>query len=163
MPDRFDLTYIGSDNEPHRPVIIHRAPFGSMERFVGLLIEHFAGAFPTWLAPEQVRVLTISERSVAYGADVRTRLLAAGVRVTLDDSDERIPAKIKVAAEMKIPYLLVVGPRDEEQRAVSVRARGITHDLGAVGLDAFLETIGEEIATRGRVTVPGELFPTAAV
>jgi len=158
LPERFDLSYIGADNQPHRPVMIHRAPFGSMERFVGVLIEHFAGAFPTWLAPEQVRVLTISEKSLAYGQKVRDALFAASIRVTLDSSDDRIQAKIKVATDMKIPFLLVVGPRDAEQNAVSVRARGYRHDLGAVSLESFVEAIGREIASRGSETVLTALF-----
>ena len=158
LPERFDLSYIGPDNQPHRPVMIHRAPFGSMERFVGVLIEHFAGAFPTWLAPEQVRVLTISEKSLAYGQKVRDALLAASIRVTLDNSDDRIQAKIKVATDMKIPYLLVVGPRDAEQNAVSVRSRGYRQDLGAVSLESFVEAIGREIASRGSETVLTALF-----
>ena len=153
LPERFDLSYIGPDNRPHRPVMIHRAPFGSMERFCGVLIEHFAGAFPTWLAPEQVRVLPISEKSAAYGQRVTAALRARGVRVGLDDGNERVQAKIKHGSEMKVPYLLVVGPRDEENATVSVRALGIEKDLGAMGLEAFVEAIGEEIAGRGLSTV----------
>ncbi|MCZ6850490.1 MAG: threonine--tRNA ligase, partial [Planctomycetota bacterium] len=130
LPQRFDLNYIGADNKPHRPVVIHRAPFGSMERFVGLLIEHFAGAFPTWLAPQQVRVLPISRKTLSYGKVVVAALVGQGVRATVDDSDDRIQAKIRVAAQMKIPYLLVVGPNDQQRNEVSVRARGIRRDLG---------------------------------
>ncbi len=158
LPERFDLTYIGPDNQPHRPVMIHRAPFGSMERFIGVLIEHFAGAFPTWLAPEQARVLPISEKSQAYAGTVLAELREAGVRATLDDSSERIQAKIRVAADMKIPYMLVVGPRDAGQRAVSVRARGTQQDLGAIPLEAFVETIAREISTRGAISVVEEHF-----
>jgi threonyl-tRNA synthetase len=153
LPQRFNLEYIGADNAPHRPVMIHRAPFGSMERFVAVLIEHFAGAFPTWLAPEQVRVLPISEKTGAYAAEVVEKLKAAGVRATLDDSNDRIQAKVRDGAEWKIPYLLVVGPRDAEQGAVSVRARGIQKDLGAMPLGEFVAAVGEEIASKGRVTV----------
>ncbi|MCP3906145.1 MAG: threonine--tRNA ligase [Planctomycetes bacterium] len=163
LPERFDLTYIGPDNKPHRPVMIHRAPFGSMERFGSVLIEHFAGAFPTWLAPEQVRILTISEKTTEYGRRVLDALLQAEVRATLDDSDERIQAKIKVAADMKVPYMLVVGPRDAESGQVSVRARGTRHDLGAVDLDRFVDTVRQEIATRAaNLTVLG-LFEGVAV
>ncbi len=162
LPERFDLKYIGPDNQPHRPVMIHRAPFGSMERFVGVLIEHFAGAFPTWLAPEQVRVLPISEKTLDYAQEVVQALKAIGVRVTLDDSNERINAKIRDATEFKIPYLLVVGPRDAEQRAVSVRMRGLQKDLGATPLESFLDVIAREIATRGRTSVLQELFPSVA-
>ena len=163
LPERFDLTYIGADNKPHRPVMIHRAPFGSMERFVGVLIEHFAGAFPAWLAPKQVRVLPISDKSLAYAEEVVGALKAAGVRASLDDSQERIQAKVRAASEMKIPYLAVVGPRDAEQRAVSVRARGIRQDLGALPLDDFVESVKNEIASRGKTTVLGEHFPDSLV
>ncbi|MCZ6543533.1 MAG: threonine--tRNA ligase [Planctomycetota bacterium] len=163
LPQRFDLSYIGADNEPHRPVVIHRAPFGSMERFVGLLIEHFAGAFPTWLAPQQVRVLPISRKTLSYGKVVVAALVGQGVRATVDDSDDRIQAKIRVAAQMKIPYLLVVGPNDQQRNEVSVRARGIRRDLGPLVLETFVRTIKEEIETRGRRTVVSEHFQATAV
>ncbi len=148
MALRFDLSYIGPDNAPHRPVVIHRAPFGSMERFCGVLIEHFAGAFPTWLAPEQVRVLPISEKTAQYAGQVYNALIGAGVRATIDGGGDRIQAKIKVAADWKIPYLLVVGPRDAEQQAVSVRARGEEKDLGAMPLEKFVEGVKAEISER---------------
>ncbi len=148
MANRFDLSYIGADNKQHRPVVIHRAPFGSMERFCGVLIEHFAGAFPTWLSPEQVRVLPISEKSSDYAATVLSALKSAGVRATVDDSNERVQAKIKVAAEMKIPYMLIVGPRDAEQNAVSVRVRGVEKDLGSMSIDAFVAGVAAEIAAK---------------
>ncbi|MCZ6494456.1 MAG: threonine--tRNA ligase [Planctomycetota bacterium] len=163
LPQRFDLNYIGADNKPHRPVVIHRAPFGSMERFVGLLIEHFAGAFPTWLAPQQVRVLPISRKTLSYGKVVVAALVGQGVRATVDDSDDRIQAKIRVAAQMKIPYLLVVGPNDQQRNEVSVRARGIRRDLGPLVLETFVRTIKEEIETRGRRTVVSEHFQATAV
>ena len=142
---RFDLSYTGPDNKPHRPVVIHRAPFGSMERFCGVLIEHFAGAFPTWLAPEQVRVLPISEKTDDYARKVHAALAAAGVRVTTDLGNDRIQGKIKAAADFKIPYLLVVGPRDAEQNAVSIRVRGVEKDAGSMPLDKFVEAIATEI------------------
>ncbi|MCC6659873.1 MAG: threonine--tRNA ligase [Phycisphaerales bacterium] len=150
LPVRFDLSYIGPDNRPHRPVMIHRAPFGSMERFCGVLIEHFAGAFPTWLAPEQVRVLPISEKSHGYAARVESALRERGVRVTADLANDRIQGKIKAATEWKIPYLLVVGPRDEEQNAVSVRARGGGGggDTPPVPLDRFIAGVVREIGTK---------------
>jgi len=148
MANRFDLSYVGPDNKPHRPVVIHRAPFGSMERFCGVLIEHFAGAFPTWLNPEQVRVLPISEKTNDYAAEVEAALRAVGVRVTTDLGNDRVQGKIKVAAEMKIPYLLIVGPRDAEQRAVSLRIRGEDKDSGAIPLDRFVEGIRGEIERR---------------
>ena len=153
MALRFDLSYIGPDNQKHRPVVIHRAPFGSMERFCGVLIEHFAGAFPTWLSPEQVRVLPISEKSADYAQRVVGALKAAKVRASVDESNERIQAKIKVAADDKVPYQLIVGPRDEEQGKVSVRARGIQKDLGAMGLDEFVAGIKAEVESRGATTV----------
>jgi len=151
LPIRFGLEYVGADNARHRPVMIHRAPFGSMERFVGWLIEHFNGAFPAWLSPEQVRVLPISEKSSAYAGEVLASLKAAGVRATVDDGPDRIQGKIRVAAEEKIPYLLIVGPRDAEQRQVSVRVRGELKDHGAMGLEAFVAAIRREIETRGAV------------
>jgi len=157
LPERFDLSYIGADNTEHRPVMIHRAPFGSMERFCGVLIEHFAGAFPAWLAPEQVRVLPISEKSTAYAQSVVDQLKAIDVRVTLDDSNERVQAKIKHGSSQKIPYLLVVGPRDAEAGQVSVRAFGTEKDLGAMPLDEFVEAIKEEITGRGESTVKEQL------
>lgn len=146
MGNRFDLSYIGPDNKPHRPVVIHRAPFGSMERFCGVLIEHFAGAFPTWLSPEQVRVLPISEKSFDYAGKVAAALRAADVRVSVDSGNDRIQAKVKVAADEKVPYMLIVGPRDAESGSVSVRARGVEKDLGAMPLDKFVEGIKTEIA-----------------
>jgi threonyl-tRNA synthetase len=148
MGNRFDLSYIGPDNTPHRPVVIHRAPFGSMERFCGVLIEHFAGAFPTWLSPEQVRVLPISEKSLDYAEKVAAALRAADVRVRVDGGGDRIQAKVKVAADEKIPYMLIVGPRDAESGTVSVRARGIEKDLGAMPLDLFVSGLKSEILNR---------------
>ncbi|HED53692.1 MAG TPA: threonine--tRNA ligase [Phycisphaerales bacterium] len=153
LPQRFELEYIGSDNHRHRPVMIHRAPFGSMERFVGVLIEHFAGAFPAWLSPEQVRVLPISEKSTAYAHAVNEKLVAASVRSSVDDSNERVQAKIKDGSAWKVPYLLVVGPRDAEAGAVSVRAFGIEKDLGAMPVDEFVAAIKEEISTKGKTRV----------
>jgi len=149
LPIRFDLSYIGPDNREHRPVMIHRAPFGSMERFCGVLIEHFAGAFPTWLAPEQVRVLPISEKTNEYAARVLDALKAAGIRASIDLGNERIQGKVKVAADEKVPYMAIVGPRDADQNAVSVRVRGIEKDLGAMPLESFVERVKEEIAEKG--------------
>ena len=159
LPERFDLSYIGKDGNQHRPVMIHRAPFGSMERFIGVLIEHFAGAFPTWLAPEQVRVLAISEKSNDYADKVHQTLLNKDIRASVDKSDERIQAKIRNAAEMKIPWILVVGPRDAEGNNVSVRMRGIMKDLGAVGLEQFSNALSEEIKSRGKSSALKTCFP----
>ncbi|MEL7472844.1 MAG: threonine--tRNA ligase, partial [Planctomycetota bacterium] len=157
LPQRFDLSYIGQDNAKHRPVMIHRAPFGSMERFIGVLIEHFAGAFPFWLSPEQVRVLPISEKSADYAAEVLAELKSAGVRATLDDGNERVQAKIKHAADEKLPYMAVVGPRDAEARAVSVRARGIQKDLGSMPLTEFARALADEHRTRGAICLKDEM------
>jgi len=153
MALRFDLSYIGPDNKPHRPVVIHRAPFGSMERFCGVLIEHFAGAFPTWLSPEQVRVLPISEKSDAYAKKVLGALMAVGIRATADLDNDRIQGKIKNATDWKIPYLLVVGPKDEESGKVSIRARGTQKDLGAMDLGEFVAGIKAEVESRGASSV----------
>jgi len=153
LPVRFELSYNGADNQKHRPVIIHRAPFGSLERFVAVLIEHFAGVFPLWLSPEQVRVLPISEKSNDYAGEVVEKLKEAGLRATIDTADSRVQGKIKAGAEMKIPYLLVVGPRDAENRAVSVRAFGEEKDLGQIGLDEFVAAALEEHTSKGTTTV----------
>ena len=117
--ERFELEYIGADNHPHQPVMIHRAPLGSLERFVGVLIEHFAGAFPLWLAPEQVRVLTVSEKSEAYGREVEAKLTAAGLRATGDYRGIKLNAKIRDAQVQLIPYMFVVGAKDPEAGTVS--------------------------------------------
>lgn len=147
LPERFDLEYIGADNAKHRPVMIHRAPFGSMERFTGVLIEHFAGHFPTWLAPEQVRVLSISDKTEAFANEVHAALQAAGIRSTLNVDSEKIGAKIRLAQLDKVPYMLVVGQKEAEVRQVSVRhsKRG---DLGAKGLEEFVSEVSAEIAGR---------------
>jgi threonyl-tRNA synthetase len=154
LPERFGLTYVGTDSKPHRPVMIHRAPFGSMERFCGALIEHFAGAFPTWLSPEQVRILPVSEKSTEYATEVWRALTGAGIRAQLESSDERLQARIREAAEAKVPYMAVVGPRDAAARSVSLRARGVARDLGSLPLDELVASLRGEIDTRGakRVT-----------
>jgi threonyl-tRNA synthetase len=138
-PERFGLEYIGADNRPHQPVMIHRAPLGSMERFIGVLIEHFAGAFPLWLAPEQARVLTVSEKSEQYARRIEQRFREAGLRVKGDYRAEKLGAKIRDAQLALIPYMLVVGPKDEQAESVSVRDR-IEGDLGAMRID---EAVGK--------------------
>jgi len=143
-PERFDLSYIGPDNRPHRPAMIHRAPFGSFERFTGMLIEHFAGAFPLWLAPEQVRVLAVSQKFEPYARTVAGRLAEAGLRVSGDYRPEKIGAKIRDAQLELIPYMFVVGGREMEQQTVAVRDR-IDGDLGSMGLEAAIEKLKEEI------------------
>jgi threonyl-tRNA synthetase len=152
LPIRFDLSYIGADNQPHRPVMIHRAPFGSMERFVGVLIEHFNGSFPLWLAPEQVRVLPISDKFIDYANEVQGLLKEAGLRAKIDETSGRLQAKIRVAQEERVPYMLVVGGKDAEARTVSVRQRE-AGDLGAMGLDEFVAEASDEYASRGATTV----------
>ncbi len=147
LPRRFELEYIGPDNQPHRPVMIHRAPFGSMERFIGVLIEHFAGAFPLWLCDEQARVLTVSDKSEAYGREVESRFREAGLRATGDYRSEKLGAKVRDAQLEMVPSMLVVGPRDAENGTVSVRDR-IDGDLGAMPLDEAIRRFGEEVANR---------------
>lgn len=142
--ERFALEYIGPDNKPHRPVMIHRAPLGSMERFMGVLIEHFAGAFPLWLAPEQARVLIVSEKSEAYARQIEARLKQAGMRVTGDYRAEKLGAKIRDAQLKLIPYMFVVGEKDMAAGTVSLRDR-IDGDLGAMPLEAALARLRDEI------------------
>jgi threonyl-tRNA synthetase len=145
--ERCDLEYIGADNAKHQPVMIHRAPLGSMERFVGVLIEHFAGAFPLWLAPEQVRVIPVSEKSEGYANQVKARLEAAGLRVGLDLAAEKLGAKIRTAQLELIPMMVVCGPRDEAAGTVSLRDR-VDGDLGAMTLEAAVERLRDENARR---------------
>jgi threonyl-tRNA synthetase len=147
LPERFGLEYIGPDNAPHRPVMIHRAPFGSMERFVGVLIEHFAGKFPTWLAPEQVRVLPISEKFDETAKGVVATLREAGVRVTIDDSSDKVGAKIRLAQLARIPYMLVIGAKEQESNQVSVRHRE-RGDEGAIAVGEFRDRVVAEIRSR---------------
>jgi threonyl-tRNA synthetase len=144
LPIRFNLEYIGADNHVHRPIMIHRAPFGSMERFIGLLIEHFAGAFPMWLAPEQIRIATVSDKSEEYGRHVEKQLKAVGLRVHGDYRSEKLGAKIRDGQLEKIPYTLVVGPKDAEAGTVSVRClhRG---DLGALPVAAAIAQFTDEV------------------
>jgi threonyl-tRNA synthetase len=147
LPQRFDLSYIGADNQPHRPVMIHRAPFGSMERFVGVLIEHFAGDFPAWLAPEQVRVLPISDKVIDYAREVAGRLKADGFRASIDEHSDKLGAKIRRTEMEKVPYALVVGGKEAEARTVSVRSRA-RGDEGVQPFDTWIEKLRAEIATR---------------
>ena len=147
LPERFELTYTGADNKPHRPVMIHRAPFGSMERFTGLLIEHFAGKFPTWLAPEQVRVLPISDKVADFAREVYDKLANRGVRVKLDADPDKIGAKIRNARLDRVPYMLVVGHREAEQGLVSVRHRDLDV-IGTMSVDDFVSNIVQEIEKR---------------
>ena len=147
LPVRFDLTYVGADNQTHRPVMIHRAPFGSLERFTGLLIEHFEGKFPTWLAPEQVRVIPISEKTLDAAEATAAQLADAGVRVTIDRSNDKIGAKVRLARLDRVPYMLVLGAREVEDGTVSVRHRD-NEDLTTRPLPDFIAAIKEEIRSR---------------
>jgi threonyl-tRNA synthetase len=144
---RFALEYIGADNQTHQPVMIHRAPFGSFERFVGMLIEHFAGAFPLWLAPEQVRVMVVSQKVEEHGRKVQQQLLDAGLRVGGDYRAEKIGAKIRDAQLELIPYMFVIGGREAEEGKVSVRDR-IEGDLGAMPLAEAIEKLKAEILAK---------------
>ena len=147
LPLRFNCEYIGADGEKHRPIMIHRVAFGSIERFIGILIEHFAGAFPTWLAPVQVKVLPISDKHMEYGQKVLEQLKDAGIRAEIDTRAEKIGYKIREARLQKIPYMLIVGAKEEEEGKVSVRSR-FAGDEGAKELGAFIESIKEEIKDR---------------
>lgn len=147
MPQRFDLEYTGADGEKHRPVMIHRVAFGSVERFIGILIEHFAGAFPTWLSPVQVKVLPISDKYMDYAQNVLAQLNEAGIRAEIDTRAEKIGYKIREARLQKIPYMLVVGAKEEEEKAVSVRSR-FKGDEGQKDLQTFITDILEEIRTK---------------
>lgn len=148
LPERFALEYTGPDNRPHRPVMIHRAIYGTLERFVGMLIEHFAGAFPVWLAPEQVRVLPVSEGQSDWARTVYERLRAAGVRVNLDQRNETLNYRIRDGELMKVPYLVVVGQREAEQGTVAVRARGAEKKQEIMRLEPFVELVRSKIASR---------------
>ena len=146
MPERFDLTYIGEDGEKHRPVMLHRVIFGSIERFIGVLIENYAGAFPTWLAPVQVKLLPIADAHVDYANEVKAKLEDVGIRVELDDRNEKIGYKIREAQLQKIPYMLILGDKERESNSVGVRSRK-DGDIGAMDLDEFIAKIVEEIDT----------------
>jgi threonyl-tRNA synthetase len=148
MPERFELTYTGADNEPHRPVMIHRALMGSFERFIGILVEHYAGEFPLWLAPVQARVLPLADRHADYAREVAEALGAAGLRAELDDRTESVGRKIREAELRKVPYMLVVGDREAEQRAVALR-RHREGDQGTLALDDAIARLTAEAAERG--------------
>ena len=150
LPERFELEYTGADNKPHQPVMIHRAIYGTLERFIGALIEHLAGAFPTWLAPEQVRVISITDAQREAAADAARRMTEAGIRVQLDDRSETLKYKIAEGMRLKVPYLAVVGKREAEQGtiAVSVRGAGEKQHPVPVPVDEFIARVREEISTR---------------
>ncbi len=147
MPERFDMTYVGQDGEKHRPVMVHRTILGSMERFIGILIEQFAGAFPAWLSPVQVKLLTITERGDARAAEIERLLDAAGLRAEKDLRNEKIGFKIREAQMEKVPYMLVIGDKEIESGEVAVRSRK-DGDLGVMALDTFIARLKEEVATK---------------
>ncbi len=147
LPIRFDLSYIGADNQAHRPVMIHRAPFGSMERFCGVLIEHFAGDFPAWLAPEQIRLVPISDKTMEYARGLLARLKAENLRATLDEHSDKLGAKIRRAELDKVPYTIVIGQKEAEANSVSVRSRA-RGDEGVMTADAYVAKVKAEVAAR---------------
>ncbi len=150
LPERFDLTYMGEDGQPHRPYMVHRALLGSMERFFGILIEHYGGAFPVWLAPVQAILIPIADRHVTYAREVAAQMKAAGLRALVDDGSDRMANKIRKAQEQKIPYMLVVGDREVQAGAVAVRLRS-GQDLGPKPIDELIAMVREAVASRGSV------------
>jgi threonyl-tRNA synthetase len=148
LPERFKLEYTGTDNKPHRAIMIHRAIFGTLERFTGFLIEHFAGAFPLWLAPEQVRVLPIADGQNEAARTVAAALQAAGLRVHLDERSETLNYKIRDAETHKVPYMAVVGQREAEARSVAVRARGAGNKQEILPIEEFVERLKKEVSLR---------------
>ena len=147
LPERFDLTYTGEDGLKHRPVMIHRVVYGSIERFIGILIENYAGAFPLWLAPKQVVVMPITDKQQAYAKEVYDKLFAAGYRVSLDDRSEKIGYKIREAQVQKVPYMLILGEKEATEGTIAVRHRG-EGDIGAMKLDAFTARLQEEVKSK---------------
>ena len=147
LPVRFDLSYTGADGKAHVPVMIHRAPFGSLERFTGVLIEHFAGDFPVWLAPEQARILPVSEKVADYARKVVADMTSRGIRAAADLSPEKLGAKIRLAQLEKVPYMIVVGPKEEAASQLSIRSRQ-RGDEGALATDAFIQRLESEIRDR---------------
>jgi len=152
-PERFDLTYIDSNGERKRPIMIHRALLGSLERFFGTLIEHYAGDFPLWLAPVQMRILPVTDRVMAYAEKLRDTFFQAGIRIELDERSEKIGHKIREAELAKVPIMLIIGDREAEAGKVSVRRRGMG-DLGAMNAEALLEAVSKEIAMRANAPLP---------
>jgi threonyl-tRNA synthetase len=148
LPERFQLEYAGDDNRPHRPVMIHRAIYGTLERFCGFLIEHFAGAFPLWLSPEQVRVLPIADAQLPAARALHERLRAAGIRSVVDERNDTLNYKIRDGETHKVPYLAVVGQREADAGTVAVRARGAEQKQVVLPVDEFVAKLGEEIRTR---------------
>jgi threonyl-tRNA synthetase len=148
LPERFELEYTGADNTPHRPIMLHRVLVGSMERFVGGLIEHYAGAFPLWLAPEQVRVIPISDEATDAAKSIVDRLKAAGARVHLDDRSETLNYRIREAETLKVPYMAVVGRREAESDSLALRIRGAGKKQDVIPVADFIAMVKEQIETR---------------
>ena len=149
LPEKFDLTYIGEDGEKHRPVMLHRVVYGSIERFIGILIENYAGAFPVWMAPVQVRILPITERHTAYAESLRGRMFDLGIRVEVDDRNEKTGYKIRESQVKKTPYTLVVGDQEQETGAVALRKYG-EKDSVVMAADDFIALVQEKIAARAQ-------------
>lgn len=147
MPQRFDLTYVGADGEKHRPIMIHRVLYGSIERFIGILIEHYAGKFPTWLAPVQVKILPITDKHMAYAEKLRDNMKEKGIRVELDSRNEKIGYKIREAQLQRVPYMLVLGDKEIEADSVAVRSRD-QGEMGVMALAQFIENIIKEIENK---------------
>lgn len=147
LPQRFELEYTGSDGEKHRPIVIHRAIFGSIERFIGILIEHFAGKFPTWLAPIQVKVLPISDKFNNYCEKVIEKLESSGIRSEMDYRNEKIGYKIREARKERVPYIIVIGEKEEEKNSISLRSRN-NGDEGTLELDVLIERINNEVKNK---------------
>ena len=148
LPERFDLSYIGSDNKPHRPVMVHRAPFGSMERFCGVLIEHFAGNFPTWLAPEQVRLLPINDAVLPFTQEVEAKLEAMKIRVKVDAMSEKLGAKIRRAELDKVPFVGVIGGKEAEENTVTARSRVDKSTEGSDPVAEYIDLILSQIENK---------------
>ena len=147
MPERFDLEYVGEDGQKHRPVMIHRALLGSIERFIGVITEHYAGAFPVWLSPVQVKILPITDRTHEYAADVMNKLDALGFRCELDSRSEKIGYKIREAQLEKVPYMLVLGDKEKEAGQVAVRCRE-TGETEVMALEDFIARLTQEVSSR---------------
>ena len=158
LPERFNLNYTGADNQPHRPIMIHRAPFGSMERFVGVLIEHFAGNFPLWLAPEQVRILPISEKFEDYAQNLFDLCKSLGLRATTDLQSDKLGAKIRRAETSKVPYMIVAGAKEAEEGTLSLRSRIHKSKEGTYSQDEFAKIVEEQIKNRD---LPDTLEPVS--
>ena len=148
LPERFDLSYVGSDNQDHRPVMIHRAPFGSMERFCGVLIEHFGGAFPTWLAPEQVRILPMNDDLLDKADEMLNELKQRQIRASVDRQSGKLGAKIRKGETDKIPHMVILGQREVEEGKVSLRSRNNPEWDGSLPLDEFIARIENEISSK---------------